>query len=911
MKKLLYFAVAALAFVACAKEMTPEKEVVKETPKVKVSIKAVLAQEPETKAEIDKTNGNGAWELNDAIAVHTKKGKLATLKAESAGASVTFSGEIDGDDEIELGAIAYYPAAIATEGDASKVILPTSYESATAAEKGFLLRGMLTGDAVEFKHIGALLKVSINNVPSSVTKVEFSAASKAITGQLDVTRGENPGETDPYYCSAGAVNQEKTNRTITIATAAADRPTEGATVFYIPLPVGTYSNGFSIILKNEENVVATKTSTSSVEIVRAKVVKMKAMTPDAVDASGWFITGLFNGWNTTATSMTAVEGHEGWLVARKIYLPNEDTEKGFKFYKKEGNTETWKGGNCSALHKQFTPDGDGNIDFTHDKSYDIYYNPTDNKYFMANAGEDWNRTIYMMTDMELSAGTYYLHAWPHGGSGDITSTWPGNAGTTEIISGIKYYKFQIGIDNSPAGSYDCIFHTNEDTIRYDFRDGKLVLNDNDSAFYLCFTGNKYNDAIAEGNDNATYGDNTTNPMAQFTDPAKPEGSTNWNVYIGGRKAMQWEDGVLVAKTIEIGPSTAVKFLFDNDWHHYCGLASASGAVSPNTDFSVIVDNGSNAYSFTVPSLDDTYLCDVYLNVFNKTARVVPRSKSDAKVNIYIGVPNPGTGVKLYWYGKTDNGWPGEAMTYSETINGIKYYKYEFNGSFLWNSSVDLIVVSDGIEYGETLGFLDADWSGYKSEYWFCINERTISQLRGEPVFPSSIDGVFSDWLDLVGNDYTNGTTKHITTMKGYSDGTDLWLYLKLTPGTGTYTIDGWRYFRLYFDRDNSTGSGFNTSHWFYPGADEISTGIQNILVYYSKDGVDKAVVRNQGDSDTISGSSIKVVNNGSSGVEVELKMPLSAIGTITGNYINIYAVGTCGSEFDGKITGVYVPSSTE
>ena len=891
MKKYLYLAIAAFAFVACSvEEFTPENDSPEAVPMKEVSIKAVFDEgNATTKADFDNA-GACAWEAGDAIAVHTKNGALATLTTSSAGTSVTFTGSIPVGDEILEDAVAYYPATIAVTGYPAKVNLPTSYASAAAAKKGFLLRGVLSSGEITFKHIGGLVKMTVNDIPTNVNKLVFSTGV-AITGQLDVNTG---GSNAVCEIGSGATS-------VTIATSAGER--SSSSVFFLPVPAGTLTGGFSIILKEDDTAVSTKTTTKDIAIGRAKVVNMKAYTPEGTD-SDWYVTGGFNSWSTTANRMTNVLGHDGWVVARGITVDSE----GFKLFK----SGSWKGTNGANLHTQYYGNDDGssdNIKPSADKAYDIYFNPSDNKYFIANAGETWiYKTVHLMCDMELSDATYYLHVWPHAGSG-LNTTWPGIEGSAETISGIPYHKFDIAICDGDftSNTYDCIFHNSDDSIRYDFRDGVLTPDTTHSDYYLSFTGKEYN----KGVDGTTYGDSKTNPMTQFDDPAKPEGDSYWGVFVGGSLArMHWDNSKeLVYKGYSLGPDTEIKLNFNYKWIFF---GPSTATVSTDTAFDV---SRSNTDTFKVPSLDDTYLCDIYLNIFDKTARIVPQSKENASVTLYFGLPNPGSWVRYYTFNGRSMEWSvgideegSGKMTEYETLNGVKYYKAVLPGKEFWNTSVSLIIRSDGIEYSQTNDFVTADWSGYKSEYWFSISGRTISQLRGRPVFPSTIDGKFADWLDLAGEEYTSGTTKHKTLMKAYSDGDNLWVYLKLTPGTGSYTADGWRYFRLYFDRDNRSDTGFNTSHWFYPGADEIATGVNNILVYYGKDGFGNAEVRNLADDGTLSGAGIKSVNNGASGIEVELKMPLSSIGSITGNIINIYAVGSCGSEFDGKITGVYVPS---
>ena len=270
MKKLIYFAAAVLAFAACAKELAINNE--PDSSAVKVSITATLDDEDVTKAELNLSSGAAQWELGDEIAVHTKLGKLAVLQAESAGASVTFSGNINAGDEILDGAVAYYPASIAIEGNAAKVNLPASYSSAAEAVKGFPLRGVISGDAVAFKHIGGLMKITVNSVPTDVTSIVLTAKKKAISGAVDV---DITTATAPK-CLVGA-----SSSSISVASVSADRPSGTATL-YIPVPTGELTGGISVALKEGTKTVSIKATDKNVNISRAKLFAMKPFTSAAI-----------------------------------------------------------------------------------------------------------------------------------------------------------------------------------------------------------------------------------------------------------------------------------------------------------------------------------------------------------------------------------------------------------------------------------------------------------------------------------------------------------------------------------------------------------------------------------------------------------------------------------------------------
>ncbi len=241
-------------------------------------------------------------------------------------------------------------------------------------------------------------------------------------------------------------------------------------------------------------------------------------------------------------------------------------------------------------------------------------------------------------------------------------------------------------------------------------------------------------------------------------------------------------------------------------------------------------------------------------------------------------------------------WPGDALTSSEIIAGRKFYKYEVAASAIWGQTINdmYIVNTDSWDTSESTG----DFSSYVDEYFFeATKSTTLVQLASRPSEPSiSIDGTFDDWADLSGNTESS-STGNATLLKAYTDGTDLFIYYKMTPGDGvTFDVSGWRYNRIYFDTDNDATTGWDTSHWLYAGADNIlygeNGGQQCLLVYHSKGGVANAAI----EGISTSGSyELESVSNSDGTIEVEMSFPLTELGTITGDEVKMYTSGSVAS----------------
>ncbi|MBO4434519.1 MAG: hypothetical protein J5769_03585 [Bacteroidales bacterium] len=787
-KSLICIAALALIAASCAKEMDNfnESSTIDNGSLIEYSFTAGV----DTKGDLDFTTGSYSWTAGDAIAIwDSQNSKFDTFTAQADGATTEFKGSGAAD---AVYTNAYYPASLAdATAGANAIVWPASYESEAVAAKSFPLFAVNDGGTLTFKHLGAILKISVNDVPSIVDAIEFSA-SKAVAGQLSV---DNTIPSEPKCIMGDGAS------TISISTAAASR-TSATSEFYMPIPTGTLTGGFTINLKQGTTVVASKATTNNVTVARAKLIKMKAFTPEGPASTEWTVAGGFNSWNTTATPMSEVLGHDGWLVARNIDITAvSGQDAGFKFVQ---NSTTWKGGSMSALHTQYEASGDGNITFT-EATYDIYYNPTSNKFFLANAGETWiYKTIHLMCDMELTDATYYLHVWPHSGAG-INTVWPGIEGSTETISGIPYHKFDIAICDGDftSNTYDCIFHTSDDAVRYDFRDGALAADAVNSDYYASFTGKEY----SKGVDGTTYGETKTNPMTQFADPAKPEGESYWGVLVGGSLTRaHWNNGPeLVVNNYILGSSTELKLNFNYKWIFF---GPSIATVNPNTVFSVA---RANTGVFTV-DIDANYLCDIYINIFDKTARIVAKAKSDTDITLYFGVPNPGTYVNYYTFNGKSMSWPGVAITSNhETFNDVNYYKAVVKGSEFWDSHINLIVVSDGITDSQTHDFTTADWSGYRDAYYFLVvGKDIIQQTEAEAkwTYTSSFSGVNWSSVSWLGSNKPG----YIADWKMTSDASNLYVLFKIPKAE--VDADNTRYIYSGYDTDGgatgtNAGGGVN------------------------------------------------------------------------------------------------------
>lgn len=188
MKKLFYTLIAATALMACAKEAdfnnTRDNEVINENGLVSYTFHAYF--EDQTKASINES-GKFSWGAagTDQIAVwdathsefvtFTSTDNNGNFRCE-AKPGASFNGQT-----------AYYPASVVSTGS---FVFPTSFASLEDAAKGFPMSGTVSAEGkIPFAHLGCLIKMTLNNVPSFTTALILNDGSNDITVTATPTDG--------------------------------------------------------------------------------------------------------------------------------------------------------------------------------------------------------------------------------------------------------------------------------------------------------------------------------------------------------------------------------------------------------------------------------------------------------------------------------------------------------------------------------------------------------------------------------------------------------------------------------------------------------------------------------------------------------------------------------------------------
>lgn len=267
--------------IACSDEVSSSLE--QEELQSPLSLKAIVEGDGNTRSEVsddgiftwsaDKTDQIAVYDANSAqFFTWTQTGfvddnlEVATFEAPNAKA------------KIQQGSYAVYPAFLEPKYDGTTltVTLPTEYDSNQSSAL-LLATYDEESDELNFTHIASLMRISMENVPTSVTKFVFEAEGSQITGSFDVKEYENA----KYI----ATQSSDENNQVTINLTSNDVK-DGQLTFNIPLPVGTYQ-GFKLQLYADDEIVYSKStsSTSYYDLERRTLIVMPTVTLIGTDAS--------------------------------------------------------------------------------------------------------------------------------------------------------------------------------------------------------------------------------------------------------------------------------------------------------------------------------------------------------------------------------------------------------------------------------------------------------------------------------------------------------------------------------------------------------------------------------------------------------------------------------------------------
>ena len=279
-KSLLFISAVSLLFAGCAKEQFVKEQ--RNNGAVTV-VKATFEQlsNGATKAAVTDA-GVFTWQNGDKAAFAESSASASYCIGENSADSTTASFAIYGTPHtFTSDSWAIYPSDL-TSGqtpEALKVTVPDSRVWATG-QTNVAMYGVkdASAESFNFSHLGGLVRVRVNNVPGNARKFVFKAGGYKINGVFDVI---TDGEYKKIKTSSSNTESEQTYTLTWDDTPAAEDTMD----FYIPLPVGTYENGFAFYIKNnQDDTLYSKTGVTSQEIERQALLLMPEITFDSDEA---------------------------------------------------------------------------------------------------------------------------------------------------------------------------------------------------------------------------------------------------------------------------------------------------------------------------------------------------------------------------------------------------------------------------------------------------------------------------------------------------------------------------------------------------------------------------------------------------------------------------------------------------
>lgn len=245
---------ALLLTTSCIKEDLDSS--IKEIPGETASIVATL--EPATKADIDGVDGSFTWSDGDKFGLWCATGTVAGVVGGVYDAATLQSGA--GTDEavftVNLSGyrdrFAIFPwddrvAANTGGGDGMPlyVNLPVKYTNLAHTPMPMVAENM-AGEKVEFRHVGALLRLTLRNLPANVKHIKINTGEN-ITGNFQV---DTLSKLEPVISVGSASGSNGTTLTYSFTTAL---PTGGEVTLDVPLPTGLHYNLTAVFYQGNGN----------------------------------------------------------------------------------------------------------------------------------------------------------------------------------------------------------------------------------------------------------------------------------------------------------------------------------------------------------------------------------------------------------------------------------------------------------------------------------------------------------------------------------------------------------------------------------------------------------------------------------------------------------------------------------
>lgn len=350
MKKVLYpVAIATLIFVSCGKENVapidkdaPIIEEIVEPAAPALSLNASFEElQKDTKADINGSN-QLVWAGGDKIGVYVNdvewgdKNQPFHLDGAGGTTSGTFIWDYDnGNFTNQKASVAFFPWNGTNGATDNNVYEGTMYFKLPGAYYGYTSGKMLTPlvapmhyngstyDNVQFKHAGAAVKVTINNLPAGAHSIGMSIDGKQISGDFHI----NPANAGTDAMSLD--NPEDNSKNSVWLNFS--NSSETAYTFLFPVPALSSPKPYFQIYDENDILVWSANPPAQNSIGRAQVLVMPPLTITpysyfTVDGI-WSITGQIKGENKWGTDYALYDYGDAHIIMARMEFNDGDEFK--------------------------------------------------------------------------------------------------------------------------------------------------------------------------------------------------------------------------------------------------------------------------------------------------------------------------------------------------------------------------------------------------------------------------------------------------------------------------------------------------------------------------------------------------------------------------------------------------------
>lgn len=391
MKKMLFLvAVATLFFAACQAEVNPatEPEKTNDLLTFKASIEQLV--NTDTKGTINASN-QLVWAENDLIGIYFPtwgdKNQPFRVAAEDAGKTEgNFTIATAANPSGASATAAYYPwepaGSTTYPGDWQNNVyegvmyfkLRDNYYSYDSGKMLTPLVAKITSstDPIAFKHAGAAVQLTINNLVGGTYKTKLSVAGKQITGGFHV----NPANAGSESLALDAAENTSLNN-VTLNT----WKSSGAFTWIFPVPTLTTPKlTFEVIDENGVSVWS-KTPKTQSSLGRGDILVMPALSVSAYKQfdsnAGWGVCGTHNSWSGDTKMVT-----DGKLcIAKSIdFAANAELKVRTVGNWGTAGVDNFGWSYVNTEKSKNVVDNDGNIKVTTAGTYDVIFNSSESEY---------------------------------------------------------------------------------------------------------------------------------------------------------------------------------------------------------------------------------------------------------------------------------------------------------------------------------------------------------------------------------------------------------------------------------------------------------------------------------------------------------------------------------------------------